>query len=106
MASFYLWVVVVVTAVLYFAIDRDAARKRLLWPTFVVGSSGTFLGLSLWMLKPDLVVGLILASAILLITLVNSWKVKFCNNCGATVGLFSKGVLPEMRCSECGALIK
>jgi hypothetical protein len=106
MAPLLLWAAVVVTAVFYFAIDRNPARKRLLWPIFVVGSSGTFLGLSIWMLKPDRLVGLILVFAILVITFVNLWKVKFCNHCGATIGLFSKGVFPEVQCSECGALIK
>jgi hypothetical protein len=106
MAPLVLWAIVVVTAVLYFAIDQNAARKRLLWPTFVVTSSGTFLGLLFWMHRPDLLVGLMLVFAVLVITFVNLWKVKFCDNCGATTGLFSKGVLPEVQCSECGAPIR
>jgi hypothetical protein len=43
-----------------------------------------------------------LTFAVVAITLINLHKVRFCNNCGATTGLFRKGILPDSACPKCG----
>src|SRR5262249_23713128 len=97
-----LWVVVNIAAIVYFTLDRNAARKRLLWPIIIVGSFGTPLGfMFLFAPKLDLIVRLIFALVILLIAWGNLWKVKFCDNCGATVGLWDRRFFPELHCPKC-----
>lgn len=106
MAPFIFWSVLAVATTLYLATDRNAPRKRLLWPILLLGISGLFLGFFLWAAKPDFVIGLGIALVVLLITAVNMFKVRFCAGCGATSGLFSRGVLPPSHCSKCGAPLK
>jgi hypothetical protein len=40
------------------------------------------------------------------ITVINVYKVRFCDNCGATTGLFRKGILHDATCPKCEAPLR
>jgi hypothetical protein len=96
------WATLTLVGTVYFALDRNASRKRMLWPFFVLGYVTAFLGLVLFYLGagPEI---LFFIPFILLIGVMNFYKVRFCDGCGATVGLFSGGLFPQRHCHNCGS---
>jgi hypothetical protein len=48
----------------------------------------------------------IAAIGIAAITVINIYKVRFCDNCGATTGLFRKEILHDATCPKCEAPLR
>jgi ribosomal protein S27AE len=88
--------------VIYFYLDESAARKRVIFPIFTIALSATFVGLSIW-LGGNTTALAVLAVAVAAMTAINIYKVRFCDQCGATVGLSRRGILPDKNCPRCGA---
>jgi hypothetical protein len=100
------WGTLTLVGTVYFALDRNASRKRMLWPVFVLGSFTVFLGLVLFFSlssgEPtpwDFILFVVVIGGI------SFYKVRFCDACGATVGLFKRGLFPEHHCPKCGSLL-
>jgi hypothetical protein len=95
------WITLTLVGTVYFALDRNASRKRMLWPFFVLGNITAFLGLVVFYDGPsDL---LFLIPWAVLIGAITLYKVRFCDGCGATVGLFTGGLFPQRHCHNCGS---
>jgi hypothetical protein len=73
----------------------------MVWPIYVIALGAGFVATAI-------LVGInagqlvLLIPMALLITAANMYKVRFCNNCGATVGLFTRGIRAPAHCSQCG----
>jgi len=100
MGAIIFWFVFANIGMWYFFIDRNAARKRRLWPIVVILVNGSFIGIVLGLGLRGTGLALMIP-AILLISAAQIYKVRFCDNCGATVGLLTRGILPPASCNKC-----
>jgi hypothetical protein len=100
--SLVVWGTLTLAGTVYFALDRNASRKRMLWPFFILGSTAVFAGVVLFYMFPAPSL-LFFIPLLLLIGVMNFYKVRFCNACGATVGLFNGGLFPERYGHKCGS---
>ena len=102
MAAFIAWAILSVMGTLYFSWDRDARRKRRLWPVFIIASAAAFLVLCVRSGAGTAAI-LLLVPSLALIAAGNIYKVRFCGNCGATAGLATRGFRRPTECPRCGA---
>jgi hypothetical protein len=100
------WVAFVLAGQVYFVLDRNAPRKRMLWPFYVAGYVTAFVGVVLFYGgRKAFHDGLFFIPVILLIGVLNFYKVRFCDTCGATVGLWGSGLFPRRHCHKCGSVL-
>jgi hypothetical protein len=102
MRWFVIWLIIGLIGVIYFYLDENAARKRVLFPVFTIALSAAFVALSIWLGGNPTALAL-LAVAVAAITAINIYRVRFCDKCGATTGLSRRGIFPDKNCPRCGA---
>lgn len=101
---FATWIVLIVVAFFVFHVSRDAARKRRLFPRYIVGVGALFLG---FMFAAGFPIGMVLTSIPLVafFTWLNLRQTRFCAICGRTAMAFSLGAMPRY-CQHCGAALE
>jgi len=100
-----LWLVAAAIGELYFLLDQNASRKRAVFPVFMFGLIGAFVVILSFLGAPA---GVLIFCTIcgVAIALVSINRVRFCDNCGATVGLFKTGISPAEKYSRCDAPLR
>lgn len=84
-----------------FALNRDAALKRSLWPPFAVASALLFAVITWLMGVPTRYLSILIPVLILMVW-ANLRTVRFCDSCGRTIMNQTPFSKPEF-CSKCGA---
>lgn len=77
------WAALAVGGVWFFALNKDAARKRLYFPRFAIGA-GVLFGLVIAVMAP-LPAILLFVPFIAFITWLNLRMTRFCDGCGRTL---------------------
>jgi hypothetical protein len=99
------WFVLTLAAQTYFVFSWNAARKRKLWPWFVIFSGGLFVA-PIFIAAPNMAVLILVGVGMSGLTAIQIYRVWFCDHCGATVGLFERGITRQKQCNKCGADLK
>ena len=102
---FVFWVVLGISAFLFFHLNRDARLKKKIYPWFVVGIGIIFASFSAWMSDWQPFVFLVMLPMVALITFLNIRMTKFCESCGRTV--YRQPLLgPSKFCPHCGSSLE
>lgn len=95
------WTALGLAGTVFFFHGKDVARKRKLWPLYLIVQSALFLGI-FWMIGFPDPAAYVAVPAVILITALNMRSIQFCDGCGKT--LMSQGLLSKAEfCSKCGA---
>jgi hypothetical protein len=101
MTFFILWPLALLIGVVYFVVDRNAARKRVLFPIFMVGLNGALV-VFLYVAGASAGALIFMTFVAVAVVVLRINYIRFCDKCGATVGLFG-GFSPAEKCPKCDA---
>ena len=95
------WVVIILSALVFFTFNKNAALKRKMWTPYLVGVGILFVGF-IWLEGPPPRVLSMDAPAVALIVIYHIWSTRFCDSCGRTNLTQNPFSRPKF-CYKCGA---
>jgi hypothetical protein len=98
MVLYLVWLLLTLGIHMYFVFSKNALRKRRLYPFFIISSAGLFVGL-VFLGLPYFAMP-VFAAVASAIAAMQIYRVRFCDNCGATTGL-GNGITRPTHCHNC-----